>query len=387
MRQVALLVVLVCVLAVPVAGTAGVAGPASQQATQSEASVPEEGVDVTIQIRPDGSARWNISTKYALHDENDTAAFEDLRDEFEAYQTDSEFSVDVFRAVVPEVSEQVGRDMEIRNAGRSSTVVDHGNNSTGVLSVEFTWVNFTRVQNETLVVDSFSGSWFGDLKAEQSLTIRPPEGYDTTSVQPAASIQSGAYKWTGPEQFAFGEPTAVFTEAPEPPNGPIGVSMMTVVGIGVLALLVGAILVWAYYRGFPGGRPGGIPSLSAWLGDSDEDDAAADGAPDGTEAADEPDTGGGVDEAATTGAAAGTAGGQGVDPELLSDEERVEQLLREHGGRMKQSKIVEETRWSTAKVSQLLSSMADEGRVEKLRIGRENLISLPDEGLDEGLDR
>jgi len=50
---------------------------------------------------------------------------------------------------------------------------------------------------------------------------------------------------------------------------------------------------------------------------------------------------------------------------------------------MKQSKIVEETRWSTAKVSQLLSAMDDEGRIEKLRIGRENLISLPGEGVND----
>ncbi|MFB6353760.1 MAG: helix-turn-helix transcriptional regulator, partial [Halobacteriales archaeon] len=65
--------------------------------------------------------------------------------------------------------------------------------------------------------------------------------------------------------------------------------------------------------------------------------------------------------------------------ELLSDEERVLRLLRERGGRMKQVDIVEETDWSNAKVSQLLSSMAEAGDVEKLRIGRENLISLPDE--------
>jgi uncharacterized membrane protein len=50
---------------------------------------------------------------------------------------------------------------------------------------------------------------------------------------------------------------------------------------------------------------------------------------------------------------------------------------------MKQSKIVEETRWSTAKVSQLLSAMDDADRVEKLRIGRENLISLPGEGIED----
>ena len=73
------------------------------------------------------------------------------------------------------------------------------------------------------------------------------------------------------------------------------------------------------------------------------------------------------------------ASGGETDPELLSDEERVERMLRHNGGRMKQADIVTETNWSNAKVSQLLSSMADEGRVDKLRIGRENLITLPDE--------
>jgi uncharacterized membrane protein len=63
----------------------------------------------------------------------------------------------------------------------------------------------------------------------------------------------------------------------------------------------------------------------------------------------------------------------------LSDEERVERLLEGNGGRMRQADIVDETGWSNAKVSQLLSAMDQADRVDKLRIGRENLISLPDE--------
>ena len=66
--------------------------------------------------------------------------------------------------------------------------------------------------------------------------------------------------------------------------------------------------------------------------------------------------------------------------EPLTDEDRVEALLGEHGGRMKQSRIVEETEWSKAKVSRLLSSMTDEGTVEKLSIGRENIVSLDGHG-------
>ena len=68
-----------------------------------------------------------------------------------------------------------------------------------------------------------------------------------------------------------------------------------------------------------------------------------------------------------------------TDPALLSDEERVEQLLSRNGGRMRQASIVDKTGWSDAKVSQVLSMMAEENRVDKLRLGRENLISLPEE--------
>jgi len=51
-------------------------------------------------------------------------------------------------------------------------------------------------------------------------------------------------------------------------------------------------------------------------------------------------------------------------------------LLEENGGRMKQVNIVEETGWSKSKVSMLLSDMEDEGEISKLRVGRENIISL-----------
>jgi uncharacterized membrane protein len=69
-----------------------------------------------------------------------------------------------------------------------------------------------------------------------------------------------------------------------------------------------------------------------------------------------------------------------ADSVPLTDEDRVLALLREHGGRMKQSHIVERTEWSKAKVSRLLSSMNEEGTIEKLSVGRENIISLDGHG-------
>ncbi|WP_331233188.1 helix-turn-helix transcriptional regulator [Natronorarus salvus] len=59
---------------------------------------------------------------------------------------------------------------------------------------------------------------------------------------------------------------------------------------------------------------------------------------------------------------------------LTTNEGEVLEVLSEHGGVMRQGRIVEETGWSASKVSYTLTSLAEGGRIEKLRIGRENVI-------------
>jgi hypothetical protein len=67
----------------------------------------------------------------------------------------------------------------------------------------------------------------------------------------------------------------------------------------------------------------------------------------------------------------------GDDDEFFTDEARVNHLLEQQNGRMKQSAIVEETEWSKSKVSRVVSRMAEDGDVRKIGLGRENLICLP----------
>jgi len=62
----------------------------------------------------------------------------------------------------------------------------------------------------------------------------------------------------------------------------------------------------------------------------------------------------------------------------LTDEDRVRRLLRENGGRLQQGEFVERTEWSKSKVSRLLSRMEEDGEVEKITLGRENLVVLAD---------
>lgn len=61
---------------------------------------------------------------------------------------------------------------------------------------------------------------------------------------------------------------------------------------------------------------------------------------------------------------------------VKTDRELVCSLIRDNGGRMKQSAIVDSVDWSKAKVSRLLSELEKDGQVTKLRLGRENLVCI-----------
>jgi uncharacterized membrane protein len=64
--------------------------------------------------------------------------------------------------------------------------------------------------------------------------------------------------------------------------------------------------------------------------------------------------------------------------ELLSNEERVLQLLRENGGRMKQKQVAEQLDWTAAKTSQVVGDLREDEEVDAFRLGRENVLTLPD---------
>lgn len=63
---------------------------------------------------------------------------------------------------------------------------------------------------------------------------------------------------------------------------------------------------------------------------------------------------------------------------VLSDRETLVTLIEQNGGRMKQVQIVGRVRWSKAKVSRLLRELEGEGRIRRIRFGRENLVYLAD---------
>jgi uncharacterized membrane protein len=60
----------------------------------------------------------------------------------------------------------------------------------------------------------------------------------------------------------------------------------------------------------------------------------------------------------------------------LTDEERICKVLREYGGRMRQTAVTDELSWSKATVSRKLSAMEMDGIITRVRVGRENFVFL-----------
>ncbi len=61
---------------------------------------------------------------------------------------------------------------------------------------------------------------------------------------------------------------------------------------------------------------------------------------------------------------------------VVTDRGHVLELLHTNEGQIKQQHIVKETEWSKSKVSRLLAQMEEEGTINRVRIGRENVVML-----------
>ena len=367
------IVVLLAVLgAVTVPGLAATGDAHTLQQVSTDET--QENTSLLVELRANGDTRWTVSATYNLTTPNETAAYRDLAASFENGEVEA-LGLAAFQRANQLASSSTGRSMEITEVTRSSAPEAMVENGTGRLRLSFTWTNFGEVNENRLTIgDVFrtsEGQWLPGLEPDQTLTIAPPSGFGVVNASVAPDDRT--LQWEGPTEFEANELDATFTGSNSgsgsggtngsgtggsTPNDPDDTSgflwvLLFVVGVGALAV-VGYFVVQR--------EDAGLPSPTA-----ESDDGAT---PPGAHAETDTDT-----------VEVDDSDEDDIDIELLSDEERVERLLEENGGRMKQANIVKETGWSNAKVSQLLSSMQEEGRIDKLRIGRENLISFPDEDI------
>lgn len=350
--------------AIPAAGSAGADRAATAEPLQD---APEVDNTVTrIEVTRNGSARWSVTIRTRLENESAVEDYEAFQEEFrsnrETYRDRFERRMS---GVVSNAENATGRNMTARDF-RAETSIQEVPRRWGVVTYSFTWTNFAAPDGEALVVgDVFQGGLY--LEDDDQFRLVSPLDFAAVETSPSPDeIEGSTRTWFGPRSFADErpavryEPSSAFatetetdgetvsspteTDA-EPSPAPADSRRPLLVGLPLLvALAIGAYAAWHRRtdRSLPIDR---------------EDDA--------------------VDESEEPARSPADADPSAEPvPDLAPDEDRVVALLERNGGRMRQADIADELEWSASKTSRVVSDMAEAGDVEKLRIGRENVIDL-----------
>lgn len=352
-------------------GTGPVALGTAPQSAESALVAPDrlastQTVDPdTVLLRADvaanGTARWRIEYLVRLDDRNATDAFESVAADIREDPTPfTDRFADRMGRTVRAAENATGREMAVEAVTVETERQDLGAEY-GVVRYEFAWTNFAAVNDTTLRIGDALGGFF--LDADTQLAVAWPEGYGTAAVDPPADEQAATeVVWQGRRSFSAAGPrvvvstTAPTTTAAGPGDGTAGgdSTFLFVALAAVVVAALGGVFVLARRRD----GDGPVPTTGG-------DSASADAGPDESDAA---------------GTAGGTAAAGDEPPEeLLSNEERVRKLLEDRGGRVKQQEIADELDWTDAKTSQVVTGLREDDEVDVFRLGRENVVSLPDE--------
>ena len=368
-RSFVLILLVTTTLSLPI----GASSPPTEQSSPLFTQVADSDIDpdsvlMAVALESDGSARWRVEYRIRLDNDNVSRAFSSLREDIDS---DPEAYTGPFAsrmaATAATAENTTGREMEIRNvtvsAQRTQLPQEYG-----VVTYNFEWAGFAKVDGDRLTAGDAITSLF--LDRETTLLVSWPSNYHLLKVSPAPDDRRDqAVSWTGRLDFTIGEPLIVVsasqptesagsvnaeptpqTQSPESQAdagttgpGPTDSGIQRtinplIITVGILALL-------------------GIGSAGFWLRKRPSNEVQSNG-----DSSTEPS------EAVTE-----------LPEELLSNEERVISLIRDRGGRIKQKEVTEELDWTDAKTSTVISDLRETGRIDSFRLGRENVLSLPDD--------
>ena len=359
------------------AASDGAAAPA--QTAESPALLQGFEADRTafmITVYGNGSAEWRFRYERALNGSE--------RDDFEAFA--EEFNDDEtelftnFRTraqwLTDNGSQATGREMRATGFARDARVegLAPQTQALGVVELSFRWEGFARPTDDGDVEagDVFEGGLYVGPDQELAFTAGPNLAF--VRAQPTEGrvlsgdslAESDTVTWTGERSFTDQRPRVVLADA-EPvddagatttDDDDDGRGLLLPMGVLLVVVALGGGAAVAY-------RSGALPPGGGAAAGAETDADAGDGG-----------TGAGAGAGAAADATEASPAVGVSEAELLSDEERVIDLLEDRGGRMKQVDIVEVTDWSKSKVSMLLSDMEEDEQISRLRVGRENIVSL-----------
>jgi hypothetical protein len=272
-------------------------------------------IEYKVQIHGDKSADWTITRVSGIDTDIDVAGFQ----ERVITLIDAAANAIQREMAVDENSLQMIDDISWETQSRKTVYA-------------FKWQNFSIAENGKITFgDVFRvADFFGQLYGHGALQISYPPTYSIVSVSPRPDDRDDAVqtlKWLGTEYFINGEQEVVLVDKSQSMSGDWG-QQYAIIGL-ILAVAVASPLasVYTFRRRKSKARVAATVTLV------------------------------------------------GV-PLIESDEEKIIKLMRSSGGKMRQSAITEQCRFSKAKTSQLLSALEQKGVVTRYKRGRDKIVTL-----------
>ncbi len=346
-----------------------------------QAAVTNEQTIFTIEIHDSGNAVWIVEKHKPITTQSEIKEWESAiknPGNF-SYTKDTSFR-DLINKSLRSAGNFSNRSMSIQNFNVSYDMVKTLPGGYVIIRFTFDWNNFSRIDSSKILVgDAFSEELIGKVPSSDNvIIIKIPAGYEVVNATPAFDKRDGnRLIWDGTlyRNFKKGEPSIVLSR-----TGAGELPVVQVILILVVLVSGGLFLLWIKKSPSSGSENNSV--LDASENDvpqqAEKDEIKAETTEDRADLKTEIQR----DQTEPTGMeiqknnTVNPASLPDLTREILGDEEMIEQYLIKLGGQAYQSEIVKESGLSKSKISIVLAKMKDEGRILKIRKGKENIIRL-----------
>lgn len=288
---------------------------------------------ITVEVNESGNAYWTMEKRIPLTkpEINEWEGMLKAGQNLSKYRDIAEFK-DLMNLFIGSAQNFSNRPMEVEKFNISYDTVETMSGGFGIIRYSFWWMNFSRTDSGRIFVgDAFPEGLA--LSSDSVLVVRIPEGYDVMSVSPNSDRREGnGLIWEGSlyHSFGKGEPSLVLQRT---------WGILPMILVPLVILVAGAVIFWkrrqSRYK---------IESESAPINTMETEPEPTIPIP--------------------------------YSEDDLGDEEMIVQFLTRSGGQAYQSDIVKERGLSKSKISIVLAKMKEEGKIIKIKKGKENLIRL-----------
>ena len=305
--------------------------------------IPAAGAEIsyTFDVDTQGNAWYIIEYRTLLDSQDRINEFDEFILVVEGNSTHKAEFKTRMRDIVTQAGIATSRPMTASDFDVSVTTQNSATGNYGIVRYSFIWGNFAEVSGSSVVIgDVFFGGQY--ISTGDTFIIKVPDGYEISEVTPTPdSERKIELIWSGPRNFNSGEPAIVAEKSSS--------SFFFVV---LVVLVLGAVVILNYRKKV--GEQDTSPRIRSHMVEDMEPQP-------------KPDDSGLTEPVKQT---------VSTVTRFESDEEMIISMLREHDDAMMQTEIVQKSGFSKSKTSALLTNMAENRQIKRVKKGRENLIRL-----------